>query len=230
MGPSGGAVLLVQAKGQLARASRSGALAAAAERDLRAAGFTVVGASARELAEQAARWSPVAVVLPAAVTWRAWRRWQADPRLRGVPVVVLARRSPDELLFPWPFGAHVRGDAFTSADDLARPGALAQAVRSARAGGRRRLTERERLGARTWYAGSALFTFALVLALAGVLLEAAAGRPPGAILVAAVCLGLGQVMMSVGGAAALGRPARLRVRDGLILIFVGVVTWVLSVR
>jgi hypothetical protein len=225
-----GTVLLVRAQDPVGRATFAAPLAAAAERELRAAGFTVVTAGAGELAAQAARWSPVAVVLPVAVTSRAWRRWQAEARLRSLPVVVLARRSPDELLVPWPAGALVRGDAFVSGDDLARPGALAEAVRTVDAGGRRPRTGAESLGESTWYAGSALFSLALVLAVAGVAVEVAAGRRPVVILAAAVLGGLGKVMMNVGGPAALGRPARLRVRDGLILAFVALVTWVLSVQ
>src|SRR5690349_19058825 len=155
MPPPGRAVLLVDAKDRIARASFAGPLADAAERDLRAAGHTVVRVDARRIGDDARRWNPAAVVLPVAVTSAAWRRWQADPALRPVPIVVLARRAPDELLFPWPLGALVRGDAFLSAKDLARPGAVADAVRAAGAERRRSPGAGEVAGERLWYAGSA---------------------------------------------------------------------------
>jgi len=207
--PASGTILLLDAKTQLSRA---------AESDLTLAGFAVLRVPEyRKLLEAARGRNVAALVVPLGVTAGAWRRWNREPELRRVPVILLVSRPERRLMGPWPLGVFIRADACLSAADLKRRGATADAVRAL--GPRRAgiaLTRRERSGEALWYAGSVMWLLGMLVALLA-LVELATGRTPAAILMSVVFIGAGRVLMDLGENLGLDQRPRLRLASGIWL-------------
>ncbi len=160
MTATSGTVLLLHAKNLLARRLQG---------ELIRAGLDVVTVTeARNLLEAARGRAVAALLLPGPVVgWGLWRQWSSDAEVRDVPVVVYANRRPRDPSIPWPLGSLVRADAYVTARDLDRPGAVGEVVRALRrrvpAGSPR--TRVERWGEALWYVGSGLSDLGLALSV-----------------------------------------------------------------
>ncbi len=201
----------------------------AVETDLGLAGLTVVSVSdPRKLADAARGRAVAALVVPRqGILGPFWRRWTSDPDLRRIPVVVFATREPRRLSTAWPLGAFIRADGYVGAAELARPGAVAGAVRAVAARGRGGPpTGRQKVGEALWYLGSALYDLGLLLALVAVI-QAVMLRLPVAIVVGAASLIVADVLMDVGGSVGLDERVRLRWSTWfwLAVLALGLIVW-----
>jgi hypothetical protein len=200
--PPAGLVLHVHTRTQLSQAVES---------DLALAGFQVLTVTdPRTLLEAANGHELAAAIVPELMPGRIWRRWNRDPRGGRVPVVVVtARRDPIPILTT----ALVRGDATVSATDLKRPGAAADAVRTAMARGRVTPTPRERFGEKLWNTAAVVKVVGFLVVIPGLAMLIGGGSPVAmrglALMMSAVALlTAADILGDVGASEAQGRRLR----------------------
>lgn len=219
MHPNSAAIVFILGENQLARE---------AEQDLAAAGFTVVmSADQRKLLDNAIRHTVLVLVVAQEVSGWLWSRWKRTPHLRRVPIVVIASRPPQQMLYRWPLGAFLRADAYLGQADLNRPRTVAEMVSAALSRvTRAKPTPRERFGEGLWYVGSIL-SWAGLLAGPVAIAVLVMRQSLSGMIVSAFCTGVGAVLMDVGGAVGLRQGLKLRRRTWVWIVVIPVTIAVL---